>query len=88
MSAKEELIERIKTLTEEQAKTLLEWIGREIGPAGVVETPAEVRVARGWSKKYNLPYKTTAEYMRAIREGEEGFSSWAGPAGAETEQTP
>ena len=88
MSAKEQLIERIKTLTEEQAKTLLEWIEQEFGPAAVVESPAEVRVARGWSKKHNLPYKTTAEYMRAIREGEEGFSSWAGPAGAETEQTP
>lgn len=88
MSAKEQFIERIKTLTEEQATILLEWIEQEFGPAEAVESPAGVAAARGWSKKYNLPYKTTAEYMRAIREGEEGFSSWAGPAGAETEQIP
>ena len=88
MSAKEQLIERVKTLTEEQAKILLEWIEQEFGPAEVEETPAEVRVARRWSKKYNLPYKTTAEYMKAIREGEAGFSSWAGPTGAGAEQIP
>ena len=88
MSAKEELIERVRTLTEEQAKTLLEWMEQEFGAAKAVETPAGVFAAKGWSKKYNLPYKTTAEYMRAIREGEEGFSSWAGPTGAGAEQIP
>ena len=71
MSAKEQLIERIKTLTEEQAKILLEWIEREFGPATAAEEPGGAAAAVGWSKKYNLPYKTTDEYMKAIREGEE-----------------
>ena len=57
MSAKEQLIERIKTLTEEQAKTLLEWIEQKFGPTTAAEEPAGAAAAIGWSKKYDLPYR-------------------------------
>lgn len=86
MSAKEELIERVTTLTEAQAKIMLEWIEHELGPATKTGELVGAAAAVGWSKKYNLPYKTTDEYMKAIREGEEGFSSWAGPARVGAEQ--
>ena len=88
MSAKEQLIERIKTLTEEQAKIVLKWIEQEFGPATAEEELVGAAAAVGWGKKYNLPYKTTDEYMKAMPEGEEGFSSWAGPTGAGAEQIP
>lgn len=39
MSAKEELIERVKTLTEEQAKIMLEWVEQELGPATKTDEP-------------------------------------------------
>ena len=71
MSATEQLLERVKTLTETEARSVLEWLGENCGTAKATDKPTRLGAARGWCKKYNLPYKTTDEYMKAMREGEE-----------------
>ncbi|MBI5801603.1 MAG: hypothetical protein HZA92_12895 [Verrucomicrobia bacterium] len=76
MSATEQLMEKVKTLDEAQARTVLGMLDKL--PA---KAPAPKRAAKakgkggvwsvlGYAKKYNHPYKTTAEYMSLIREGE------------------
>jgi len=71
MSATEQLIERVKTLDEAQARTLLDVLGTLKPAAGLVrQQPAGARATRGWIKKYNHPYRTTAEWMHVLREGE------------------
>ena len=73
MSATEQLLEQVKTLTEAEAESMLEWLGTKRAKAATTtnEKPVGAFAAIGWGKKNNLPYKTTDEYMKAIREGEE-----------------
>ncbi len=71
MSATEQLLEQVKTMTPAEAESVLEWLGKRPVAEKTAETPAAIAAARGWCKKYNLPYKTTDEYMKAMREGEE-----------------
>ena len=71
MSATEQLLEQVKTMTVAEAESVLEWLEKRHVPEKTTETPTGIAAARGWCKKYNLPYKTTDEYMKAIREGEE-----------------
>ena len=71
MSATEQLLEQGKTMTAAEAESVLEWLGKRPVAEKPKETPTGIAAARGWCKKYNLPYKTTDEYMKAIREGEE-----------------
>ena len=74
MSATEQLLEQVKTLTEAEAESMLEWLETKRAKAATTTTnekPVGAFAAIGWGKKNNLPYKTTDEYMKAIREGEE-----------------
>jgi hypothetical protein len=78
MSATEQLLERVKLLDEMQAKAVLGMLDKLS-----VKPPAPKRAAKakgkggvwsvlGYAKKYNHPYKTTAEWMAVLREGEKG----------------
>ena len=71
MSATEQLLEQVKTMSEAEAKSVLEWLGKKPGIQMEAEPPIGAFAAIGWARKHNVPYKTTAEYMKAIREGEE-----------------
>ena len=65
MSATEQLLERVKTLTETEARSVLEWLGNNSVPTKATAKPGGAFAAIGWGKKNNLPYKTTDEYMKA-----------------------
>ena len=74
MSATEQLMEKVKTLDEAQARTVLGMLDKL--PAKTQRRkPAKpkatgVYAMLGYAKKYNHPYKTTAEWMAVLREGE------------------
>jgi len=73
MSATEILQERVKQLDEEQATKVLALLDqmppKTSKPAG--ERVSGMDKALGYAKKYNHPYKTTAEWMKVLREGEQ-----------------
>jgi hypothetical protein len=70
MSATEQLMERVKTLNEDEAKQFLDLLN-QLPPAPKSEVqPRGPMAALGWAKKHNHPYKTTAEWMAVLREGE------------------
>jgi len=72
MSATEQLIERVKTLDEAQAREMLRLLDTT-GPRPVERTATKaggIWSVMGYAKKYNHPYKTTAEWMAVLREGE------------------
>lgn len=70
MSATEQLMERVKTLNEDEAKQFLDLLN-QLPPSPKSEAqPRGAMAALGWAKKYNHPYKTTAEWMAVLREGE------------------
>ncbi len=71
MSATEQLLEQVKTMTPAEAESVLEWLRIKSGAENTTDRPEGAFAAIGWAKKHNLPYKTTDEYMKAIREGEE-----------------
>ena len=71
MSATEQLLERVRGLDEAKAKFFLQLL--DAMPATKPAKPPRkgVRAAVGWCLKYDHPFKTTAEYMSLIREGEQ-----------------
>jgi hypothetical protein len=76
MSATEQLLERVKLLDEAQAKTVLGML-EKLSPEPPAQKPRAKTKSKGgvWSvmgcaKKYNHPYKTTAEWMAVLREGD------------------
>lgn len=76
MSATEQLIERVMKFDENKAKLALDLL--DTLPEAAPEPPApspkplgDVYSAVGYAEKYNHPYKTTAEWMKILREGEE-----------------
>ena len=76
MSATEQLIERVKTFNETKAKMALDLLdtlpeAEPEPPAPRAKPPGDVYSALGYAEKYNHPYKTTAEWMKILREGEE-----------------
>lgn len=78
MSATEQLLERVKLLDEAQARTVLGML-EKLPTAPPAQTPRAkakgeggVWSVMGYAKKYNHPYKTTAEWMAVLREGEKG----------------
>jgi hypothetical protein len=74
MSATEQLLERVKGLDEEKAKFFLQILDNLPTPKPARAPKAarkSVRAAVGWCLKYNHPFKTTEEYMKLIREGEQ-----------------
>ncbi|PAW89703.1 MAG: hypothetical protein B9S33_02550 [Pedosphaera sp. Tous-C6FEB] len=74
MSATEQLLERVRGLDEAKAKFFLQLLDDLPAPkpAKAAKAPRKgVRAAVGWCLKYNHPFKTTEEYMRLIREGEQ-----------------
>ena len=74
MSATEQLLERVKGLDEEEAKTMLDLLDtlppKTAKAKASVGGPVDVYAMIGYAKKYNPPYKTTAEWMTVLREGE------------------
>ncbi len=74
MSATEQLLERVKGLDEAQARTVLGMLDQIAGKPPARKTKAQrkggVWSVLGYAKKYNHPYKTTAEWMAVLREGE------------------
>lgn len=76
MSATEQLIERVKKFDETKARLALVLLDTLPGEALEPPAPApkplgDVYSAVGYAEKYNHPYKTTAEWMKILREGEE-----------------
>lgn len=78
MSATEQLLERVKQLDETQAKTVLGMLDQLPAKTSVPRRAAKTKgkggvwSVLGYAKKYNHPYKTTAEWMAVLREGERG----------------
>ena len=73
MSATEQLLERVKSLDETQAKTVLGMLDKlpaKRSGRKPAKKPTGVYAMLGYAKKYNHPYKTTAEWMAVLREGE------------------
>ncbi|NBV21688.1 MAG: hypothetical protein EBS05_07170 [Proteobacteria bacterium] len=74
MSATEQLLERVKLLDEAQAKTVLGMLEKLPVKApkrkSAKAKPSGIYAMLGYAKKYNHPYKTTAEWMSVLREGE------------------
>ena len=73
MNATEQLIERVKGLDETKALEVLRMLDN-VAPSPIEAPSAKtggVWAAMGWCLKYNHPYKTTAEWMKILREGEE-----------------
>ncbi len=71
MSATEQLLERVKGLDEERARSFLKLLDALPAPSPKKRPGRGARAAAGWCLKYNHPFKTTAEYMQLIREGEQ-----------------
>ena len=76
MSATEQLIELVKKFDETTAKQALDLLDTlpETEPEPPAPSPkplGDVYAAIGYAEKYNHPYKTTAEWMKILREGEE-----------------
>jgi hypothetical protein len=74
MSATEQLLERVKLLDEAQAKTVLGML-EKLPPKAPARKSTKAKATGvyamlGYAKKYNHPYKTTAEWMAVLREGE------------------
>ena len=76
MSATEQLMEKVKALDEAQAKTVLGMLDKLPAKAAARKPRANAKgkggvwSVMGYAKKYNHPYKTTAEWMAVLREGE------------------
>lgn len=70
MSATEQLLERVKGLDEEAARTFLKLLDALPASKPAKREGRGARAAIGWCLKYNHPFKTTDEYMALIREGE------------------
>ena len=73
MSATEQLREEVKTLNETDAKATLSWLEnyQAAKPAAVSE--ADLRRmddALGFARHYRKEPRTTADWMRELREGE------------------
>ena len=75
MSATEQLLERVKELDEQQAKTVLEMLAKlppkNAKPHAPANNPVDVYAMVGYAKKYNHDLKTTEEWMKELREGED-----------------
>jgi hypothetical protein len=74
MSATEQLLERVKSMDEAQAEAALSLLAQlPLTPPARQSTAKPkggVWSVLGYAKKYNHPYKTTAEWMAVLREGE------------------
>jgi hypothetical protein len=85
MSAVEQAVEKVKALSEEEARELLAWlethadaddehildrIEDELEREGVHRVD-DIRKVLGWARKYHPEPRTTAEWMKILREGEE-----------------
>ncbi len=71
MTAAEQLIERVKTLTEEQARHLLRLLPEIEHAAAAKPAPAGPIAMLGFARKFYAEPRTTAQWLRELREGEE-----------------
>ena len=71
LSIFDQLIERIKTLTEEQAKTILEMVERAVAKPAAPPQQQSAMSMLGYAKKYNHELKTTEQWMKELRGGEQ-----------------
>lgn len=73
MSTTERLLERFTRLTEADAKAALDWIEHQRQPAPKPVGEAELRKmdeALGFARSFRGETRTTAEWMKELREGE------------------
>lgn len=71
MSAVELAIEKVKALPEDKAKVLLDWLA-ELERADVPAPDAKgAMAALGYVRKFYPQPRTTAEWMKELREGEQ-----------------
>lgn len=71
MTATEQAIEKVRRLTEEQTRQLLRWLGEFDRPA-TSKTAAPGAVAMlGFARQFYPEPRTTAQWLRELREGEE-----------------
>lgn len=82
MSASEQLLKRVASLTEADAKAALRSFDTHRSPETKPVEEAELRQmdqALGFARTYRTELKTTAEWMNELREGETDFASEAAP---------
>jgi len=73
MSATEQLLERVKTLDEAAARATIAWLEAHQHPAPEQVSEADMRKmdeALGFARRYRREARTTAEWMKELREGE------------------
>lgn len=75
MSATEELMERVKTYDEARARIALDLLAslpaQSSNPPAPASKPVDVFSMIGYAKKYNHELKTTEEWMKELRGGEQ-----------------
>lgn len=74
MSATEQLLKRFTRLTEADANAALDWIEQQRPPEPKRVSEAELRKmdeALGFARTYRSETRTTAGWMKELREGEE-----------------
>ena len=70
MSAVELAMEHVKGLSEPQARMLLAWLDGLKAEAPQDQALASARAARGFARRYRPTARTTADWMKELREGE------------------
>ena len=70
MSAVELALEKVKELSENEAQELLVWLGHFQDDDKKSSTAASVKSARGFARRYRNQARSTADWMKELREGE------------------
>ena len=71
MNAVELAVEKVKALSEEEARTLLGWLPSLKSACVPAKTPSGALAALGYARKYRRPPRSTAEWIKELREGED-----------------
>jgi len=71
MSAVETAIQKVKGLSEDEARELLAWLGDANRPHQETNKPKGAMAALGFARKFHPEPRTTDEWMKELREGEQ-----------------
>ena len=71
MTATEQALEKVRHLTEEQARDLLRWLGEVERTTSPPVTPSGAIAMLGYARRFYPEPRTTAQCLHELREGEE-----------------